>query len=155
MAKIKCDRFLGCALCCRTVFALFRRYITNYLHFGWTQLYLSSNRAKEVLFDACNAMAMFPSSILLNLAAGYRRLKYFLLNDMSKKKDKLSQWHHMDCKTEKNGKTFEQTSGWENKTNHRVDNPHGIYSKSFHEFILLFCAFWHELHIKHAQSSEH
>lgn len=43
-------------VCCRTVFALFRRYITNYLHFGWTQLYLSSNRAKEVLLRClqCN-----------------------------------------------------------------------------------------------------
>lgn len=28
---------------------------------------------------------MFPSGILLNLAAGYRRLKYFPLNDMSKR----------------------------------------------------------------------
>lgn len=30
---------------------------------------------------------MFPSKILLNLAAGYRQLKYFPLNNMSKWKD--------------------------------------------------------------------
>lgn len=102
VAKIKCDRFLECALFVRLILCQMQR------HFGWAQFYWSSNRAKEVLFDAmqCNNHVSIEHFIKFSSWIS-PHLKYSPLNDMSKKREtsSASMTSHM------NGNALEASRG--------------------------------------------